>query len=219
MEELRQGTFFAPSGSRFGSLRCPGNRDVPNSCKKQRKTPLSGWKAVFLWLRGLDLNQRPPGYELPSVSPFALAQCFPGLFEPEIAQNPKVVPLRSAGIFGSLGHGFGSHRNAGCLNGLLKNVPIRFRVSSDTKALRCQGPKTHRNTKRNWEKNFLFFNYAILRGNAEVRKQFFQPFEYYLNQVAETRWARMVKKYLGAICAKARCRYILVKSALRLGKR
>ena len=37
------------------------------------------------WLRGLDLNQRPPGYELPSVSPYAAAQCFPGRFEPEMA--------------------------------------------------------------------------------------------------------------------------------------
>ena len=107
MEELRQGTFFDPYGSRFGSLRCPGNRDVPNSCKKQRKTPLSGWKAVFLWLRGLDLNQRPPGYELPSVSPFAAAQCFPDHFRPEIAQNPEVSPLRSTRIFCCLGQGLG----------------------------------------------------------------------------------------------------------------
>ena len=73
---------------------------------------------TVLWLRGLDLNQRPPGYELPLVSPSALAQCFPGLFEPEIAQNPKVVPLRSTGILPDLGHGFGSHRNTGCLNGV-----------------------------------------------------------------------------------------------------
>ena len=112
------GRFFAPSGSRFGSPRCPGNGDVRKSCKSERKAPLSGWKAVLLWLRGLDLNQRPPGYELPLVSPSALAQCFPGLFEPEIAQNPKVVPLRSTGILPDLGHGFGSHRNTGCLNGV-----------------------------------------------------------------------------------------------------
>ena len=107
MEELRQGTFFAPSGSRFGSPRCPGNGDVPQSCKKQKKTPLSGWKAVFLWLRGLDLDQRPPGYELLSVSPSAAPQCFPCLLGPEIAQNPKVVPLRSAAVFGNLGQGLG----------------------------------------------------------------------------------------------------------------
>ena len=50
------------------------------------------------------MNQRPPGYELPLVSPSALAQCFPGLFEPEILPD--------------LGHGFGSHRNTGCLNGV-----------------------------------------------------------------------------------------------------
>ena len=111
-------TFFAPSGSRFGSTRCPENRDVPKSCKKAEKAPRSNWKAVLLWLRGLDLNQRPPGYELRWVSPSALAQCFPGLFEPEIAQNPKVVPLRSTGILPDLGHGFGSHRNTGCLNGV-----------------------------------------------------------------------------------------------------
>ena len=101
------GRFFAPSGSRFGSPRCPGNGDVRKSCKSERKAPLSGWKAVLLWLRGLDLNQRPPGYELPPVSPSALAQCFPGLFEPEIAQNPKVVPLRSTGILREMGQCLG----------------------------------------------------------------------------------------------------------------
>ena len=79
------GRFFDPYGSRFGSPRCPENGDVSQSCKSERKSPLSGWKAVILWLRGLDLNQRPPGYELPSVSPSAAIQRFPGLFEPEIA--------------------------------------------------------------------------------------------------------------------------------------
>ena len=102
------GRFFDPYGSRFGSPRCPGNGDVRKSCKSKRKAPLSGWKAVLLWLRGLDLNQRPPGYELLPVSPSAAAQCFPGPFESEIAQNPKVVPLRSTGIFSSLGQVFGS---------------------------------------------------------------------------------------------------------------
>ena len=101
------GRFFAPSGSRFGSPRCPGNGDVRKSCKSERKIPLSGWKAVFLWLRGLDLNQRPPGYELPSVSPSAAPQCFPDFFEPEIAQNPKVGPLRSTSIFPVLGQNLG----------------------------------------------------------------------------------------------------------------
>jgi len=62
---------------------------------------------TVLWLRGLDLNQRPPGYELPLVSPSAVVQCFPGLFEPKMAQNPKVVPLRSTVIFSNLGQGLG----------------------------------------------------------------------------------------------------------------
>ena len=53
------------------------------------------------------MNQRPPGYELPSVSPSAAAQCFPGLLRPEIAQNPKVVPLRSTAIFSDLGQSLG----------------------------------------------------------------------------------------------------------------
>ena len=101
------GTFFAPYGSRFGSPRCPGNGDVRKSCKSERKSPLSIWKAVILWLRGLDLNQRPPGYELRWVSPSAAAQCFPGLLGPEMAQNPKVIPLRSTAVFSDLGQSLG----------------------------------------------------------------------------------------------------------------
>ena len=31
------GRFFDMYGSRFGSLRCPGNGDVPQSCKRAEK--------------------------------------------------------------------------------------------------------------------------------------------------------------------------------------
>ena len=62
---------------------------------------------TVLWLRGLDLNQRPPGYELPPVSPSAAPQCFPDHFRPEIAQNPKVVPLRSGAILREMGQCLG----------------------------------------------------------------------------------------------------------------
>ena len=77
------GRFFDPYGSRFGSPRCPENGDVSQSCKSERKSPLSGWKAVILWLRGLDLNQRPPGYEAVSRanrSHFGFDLCFLPLF-------------------------------------------------------------------------------------------------------------------------------------------
>ena len=40
---------------------------------------------TVLWLRGLDLNQRPPGYELRWVSPFAALQCSPGILRPKMA--------------------------------------------------------------------------------------------------------------------------------------
>ena len=49
--------FFDPSGSWFGSPRCPENGDVQKVANGQRKSPLSGWEAAILWLRGLDLNQ------------------------------------------------------------------------------------------------------------------------------------------------------------------
>ena len=62
---------------------------------------------MILWLRGLDLNQRPPGYELPSGSPSAAAQRFPVPLGPEIAQNPEVVPLRSGEVLQKMGQGLG----------------------------------------------------------------------------------------------------------------
>ena len=57
------GTFFARMGHGLGHLGVQEMGTSPKVAKGQRKTPLSGWKAVILWLRGLDLNQRPPGYE------------------------------------------------------------------------------------------------------------------------------------------------------------
>ena len=93
----------------------PGVREIgtsPKVAKGERKAPLSDRKAVLLWLRGLDLNQRPTGYELRWVSPSAAVQCFPGLFGPEIPKNPKVVPLRSSGIFSDLGQSLGQARMA-----------------------------------------------------------------------------------------------------------
>ena len=72
--------------------------------ESKRKPPLSGWKAVVLWLREEDLNLRPPGYELWSGRQTTGPQCFLGLFRPEIPQNPKVVPIRSTAAFDILGH-------------------------------------------------------------------------------------------------------------------
>ena len=77
--------FLPRMGHGLGQLDVQEMGTSPKVAKGQRKAPLSDRKAVLLWLRGLDLNQRPPGYELPSVSPSAAIQRFPGLFEPEIA--------------------------------------------------------------------------------------------------------------------------------------
>ena len=59
----------------------PGVREMgtsPKVAKGERKAPLSGWKAVLLWLRGQDLNLRPPGYEpdeLPTALPRDIKLC------------------------------------------------------------------------------------------------------------------------------------------------
>ena len=63
--------FLPRMGHGLGHLGVQEMGTSPKVAKRQRKTPLSGWKAVFLWLRGLDLNQRPPGYE-PDELPTAL---------------------------------------------------------------------------------------------------------------------------------------------------
>ncbi len=57
--------------------------------ESKRKPPLSGWKAVVLWLREEDLNLRPPGYELRPDTQTAAPQCFPGLFGPEIPKTRR----------------------------------------------------------------------------------------------------------------------------------
>ena len=94
-------------GHGLGQLDVQEMGTSPKVAKGQRKAPLSDRKAVLLWLRGLDLNQRPPGYELQRVPLSAAAQGFPGLFEPEMARNPKVGPLRSTSIFPVLGQNLG----------------------------------------------------------------------------------------------------------------
>ena len=58
-------------------------------------------------------------------SPSAAPQCFLGLLGPEIAPNPKVVPLRSTGILPCLGHRFGSAEKAG-----LAKESVHFSITS-----------------------------------------------------------------------------------------
>ena len=106
-KDCAKARFLPHLGHGLGQLDVQEMGTSPKSCKRAKKSPLSGWKAVILWLRGLDLNQRPPGYELRWVSPSAAAQRFPGLFRPEIAQNPKVVPLRSGAVLREMGQCLG----------------------------------------------------------------------------------------------------------------
>ena len=55
--------FLPRMGHGLGQLDVQEMGTSPKVAKGQRKAPLSDRKAVLLWLRGLDLNQRPPGYE------------------------------------------------------------------------------------------------------------------------------------------------------------
>ena len=103
--------FLPRMGHGLGQLDVQEMGTSPKVAKGQRKSPLSGWKAVILWLRGLDLNQRPPGYELLSISPSTAPQCFPVRFEPKITQNPKVVPLCSTAIFSNPGQVLGRKKS------------------------------------------------------------------------------------------------------------
>ena len=73
------GPFLTRLGHGLGHLGVQEMGTSPKVAKGQRKTPLSGWKAVFLWLRGQDSNLRPPGYEAVSStnrSHFGSDLCF-----------------------------------------------------------------------------------------------------------------------------------------------
>ena len=59
------------------------------------------------WLRGQDLNLRPPGYELRSELLSASFETFPGLFGQNCLLSAPLFPLPTACSDSSLGHGLG----------------------------------------------------------------------------------------------------------------
>ena len=75
--------------------------------KKLRKTPKIRRNQAFLWLRGQDLNLRPPGYELWPRLLSAAFETFPGLFGQNCLLSAPLVPLSAACSDPSLGHGLG----------------------------------------------------------------------------------------------------------------
>ena len=82
------------TGSYMGYMEATNYEDLPG-VKGNSRAWAQGGVAMSLgnqnWLRGMDLNHRPPGYELlPAVQSFDF-KCFPTLFVPENCQIPEVV--------------------------------------------------------------------------------------------------------------------------------
>ena len=116
--------------------------------KRKEKAPLSGWKAVILWLRGLDLNQRPPGYELRLKNSSVPFYSFWDGFVQELRSNWDLCAFPFSPLVSPYGSWYGSKDNVNFYSILRhciqRRTALRFTTIAEIYGLHILVKERHR---------------------------------------------------------------------------